>query len=65
MVQFIFTPWRNRAELLRVRSQFYPSHTTTPTTTTSTTAAAKGVSLVSYAVLAGASLKSWDAMLTS
>lgn len=25
MVQFIFTPWRNRAELLRVRNQFYPS----------------------------------------
>lgn len=25
MVQFVFTPWRNRAELLRVRSQLYPS----------------------------------------
>lgn len=28
MVQFIFTPWRNRAELLHVRNQFYPSSTT-------------------------------------
>lgn len=25
MVQFVFTPWRNRAELLKVRAQFYPS----------------------------------------
>lgn len=25
MVQFVFTPWRNRAELLKVRSQLYPS----------------------------------------
>ncbi|KKY36728.1 putative hydroxyacylglutathione hydrolase [Diaporthe ampelina] len=24
MVQFVFTPWRNRAELLKVRSQLYP-----------------------------------------
>ena len=24
MVQYIFTPWRDRAELLRVRTQFYP-----------------------------------------
>ncbi|EGS17288.1 uncharacterized protein CTHT_0066080 [Thermochaetoides thermophila DSM 1495] len=27
MVQYIFTPWRNRAELLAVRAQFYPEHT--------------------------------------
>lgn len=25
MVQFVFTPWRNRAELLKVRSQLYPA----------------------------------------
>ena len=25
MVQYIHTPWRDRAELLKVRSQFYPS----------------------------------------
>jgi len=25
MVQYIITPWRNRQELLRVRSAFYPS----------------------------------------
>lgn len=24
MVQYIFTPWRNRDELLRVRQQFFP-----------------------------------------
>jgi ribosomal biogenesis protein LAS1 len=34
MVQYIFTPWRNRRELLAVRTQFYPQHhhhqTTTP-----------------------------------
>lgn len=24
MVQFVFTPWRDRAELLRVRAQLYP-----------------------------------------
>lgn len=33
MVQFVFTPWRNRAELLRVRQQLYPSFTTTATGT--------------------------------
>lgn len=40
MVQFIFTPWRHRAELLRVRSQLFPLgmfDTTTTTTTTATT----------------------------
>ncbi|EAQ90608.1 hypothetical protein CHGG_02543 [Chaetomium globosum CBS 148.51] len=26
MVQYIFTPWRNRHELLAVRAQFYPEH---------------------------------------
>lgn len=35
MVQFVFTPWRNRAELLRVRRQLYPNFDlfapTTPT----------------------------------
>lgn len=30
MVQFVFTPWRNRAELLKVRSQLYPSTQGTP-----------------------------------
>ncbi|KAG8159794.1 hypothetical protein KVR01_010431 [Diaporthe batatas] len=25
MVQFVFTPWRNRAELLKVRNQLYPT----------------------------------------
>lgn len=30
MVQFVFTPWRNRAELLRVRSQLYPPSQGTP-----------------------------------
>lgn len=37
MVQFIFTPWRDRAELLRVRSQFYPSSSSSSSSTTSTT----------------------------
>lgn len=37
MVQFIFTPWRNRAELLRVRSQFYPSSDLSTTTTAAAT----------------------------
>lgn len=27
MVQYIFTPWRDRRELLAVRDQFYPSQT--------------------------------------
>lgn len=36
MVQFIFTPWRDRAELLRVRSQFYPS----PSSSSSSSSAA-------------------------
>ncbi|KAL2266381.1 hypothetical protein VTJ83DRAFT_5733 [Remersonia thermophila] len=26
MVQYVLTPWRNRAELLAVREQFYPAH---------------------------------------
>ncbi|KAK3937657.1 hydroxyacylglutathione hydrolase [Diplogelasinospora grovesii] len=26
MVQYIFTPWRSRAEVLHVREQFYPQH---------------------------------------
>ena len=26
MVQYIFTPWRDRRELLAVRAQFYPEH---------------------------------------
>ncbi|KAL2140178.1 hypothetical protein VTI28DRAFT_4102 [Corynascus sepedonium] len=26
MVQYIFTPWRSRRELLAVRRQFYPDH---------------------------------------
>jgi ribosomal biogenesis protein LAS1 len=26
MVQYVLTPWRNRAELLAVREQFYPEH---------------------------------------
>lgn len=37
MVQFVFTPWRNRAELLKVRSQFYPSDTITSASTTAYT----------------------------
>lgn len=33
MVQFVFTPWRDRAELLRVRAQLYPRlHASSPTT---------------------------------
>lgn len=35
MVQFVFTPWRNRAELLHVRQQLYPSFTITTTTANS------------------------------
>ena len=33
MVQYIFTPWRDQAELLTVRRQLYPNHhhPTTPT----------------------------------
>ncbi|KAG6356834.1 hypothetical protein INS49_014708 [Diaporthe citri] len=35
MVQFVFTPWRNRAELLKVRSQLFPSSSqATPPTPT-------------------------------
>lgn len=26
MVQYLFTPWRTRSELLAVRKQFYPQH---------------------------------------
>ncbi|KAL2135193.1 hypothetical protein VTI74DRAFT_9399 [Chaetomium olivicolor] len=40
MVQYIFTPWRNRDELLAVRTQFYPEHHPPfqpPTTGTNTT----------------------------
>lgn len=40
MVQFVFTPWRDRAELLRVREQLYPAFATTtssPTTANTTT----------------------------
>ncbi|ROW02756.1 hypothetical protein VSDG_01955 [Cytospora chrysosperma] len=38
MVQFVFTPWRDRAELLRVRSQFYPPSATSTPASASTTA---------------------------
>ncbi|KAI0123004.1 Las1-like-domain-containing protein [Xylariales sp. AK1849] len=34
MVQYIHTPWRDRAELLKVRRQFYPSPSSTPTDNT-------------------------------
>ncbi|KAI3392658.1 hypothetical protein diail_5339 [Diaporthe ilicicola] len=34
MVQFVFTPWRNRAELLKVRSQFYPSSSSSSSSAT-------------------------------
>src|SRR6266699_693599 len=42
MVQYVFTPWRNRRELLRVRRQLYPpasfsSSSSSYSTTTSTT----------------------------
>ncbi len=30
MVQYLFTPWRDRAELLAVRDQFYPYQNRTP-----------------------------------
>lgn len=39
MVQFIFTPWRDRAELLRVRSQFYPSSSSSSSSSSSAAAA--------------------------
>lgn len=39
MVQYIHTPWRERAELLKVRHQFYPAPPS-PTNTTITTARA-------------------------
>ncbi|KAK1831557.1 Las1-like protein [Podospora conica] len=38
MVQYIFTPWRSRHDLLTIRSQFYPDHhppSPSPPTTTS------------------------------
>ncbi|SPQ21866.1 623a1889-8a71-435a-831a-e86d5baec5f8 [Thermothielavioides terrestris] len=35
MVQYIFTPWRNRRELLAVRRQFYPEHHHQPSPTQS------------------------------
>lgn len=40
MVQYIHTPWRDRAELLAVRGQLYslPPHTTTTPTSSSHTA---------------------------
>ncbi|KAL7625408.1 Cytoplasmic glyoxalase II [Parahypoxylon ruwenzoriense] len=40
MVQYIHTPWRDRAELLKVRQQFYPSPPPITITTTTTTATA-------------------------
>ncbi|CAN8095843.1 unnamed protein product [Discula destructiva] len=36
MVQFVFTPWRNRAELLLVRQHLFPTFTTTSNTTSTT-----------------------------
>lgn len=32
MVQYIFTPWRSRHDLLAIRSQFYPDHHPSPPT---------------------------------
>lgn len=37
MVQFVFTPWRNRAELLRVRQQLFPASSFSSPSSTSTT----------------------------
>ncbi|KAI1377414.1 Las1-domain-containing protein [Hypoxylon crocopeplum] len=38
MVQYIHTPWRDRAELLKVRQQFYPSPPTTGVSASSSSA---------------------------
>ncbi len=51
MVQYIHTPWRDRAELLNIRRQFYPSPpasadanaTAAPTTTSITATATEAV----------------------
>ena len=40
MVQYIYTPWRDRDELLMVRRQFYPRHSEWPRTATRTTTVA-------------------------
>lgn len=39
MVQYIFTPWRDRDELLLVRNQLYAERRTNTTTTTAAVAA--------------------------
>lgn len=36
MVQYIFTPWRSRHDLLAIRSQFYPDHHPSPNQTQQT-----------------------------
>ncbi|KAK8041375.1 hypothetical protein PG994_014382 [Apiospora phragmitis] len=40
MVQYIHTPWRDRAELLKVRQEFYPSSPSQPPTSAEATTAA-------------------------
>ncbi|KAK8017460.1 hypothetical protein PG993_013786 [Apiospora rasikravindrae] len=40
MVQYIHTPWRDRAELLKVRQEFYPSSSSLPLTSAEATVAA-------------------------
>ncbi|KAK8066988.1 rRNA-processing protein LAS1 [Apiospora hydei] len=39
MVQYIHTPWRDRAELLKVRQEFYPSEPSLPPTSAEATVA--------------------------
>lgn len=44
MVQFVFTPWRDRAELLRVRTQLYPRlHASSPIAADDTPVAATAI----------------------
>lgn len=40
MVQYVHTPWRDRAELLRVRQQFYPTQPPPPLSVAGTSARA-------------------------
>lgn len=60
MVQYIHTPWRDRAELLKVRRQFYPSPPGTDATisasssyTTAATAATAAATAAAATVTAG------------
>ncbi|KAK8047788.1 Las1-like-domain-containing protein [Apiospora saccharicola] len=48
MVQYIHTPWRDRAELLKVRQQFYPSSPSLPPTSAEATIAAAAATTTAF-----------------